>query len=172
MSERSARVIGLLLGLSLGQWVGRRARHRVATWEPPGLIDWGRARELAVRFAGEVRLSAKEREEATATYRRLIEELAPAIATFVGTPVPPGIHRVYAFDRLDWIDANLEGFAEILRPLETLISLPQHPLARVAALAWAYAGRSAATVEIGMALGFLSRRVLGQYDITVLGREP
>ncbi|MCM8746756.1 zinc-dependent metalloprotease [Thermomicrobium sp. CFH 73360] len=172
MSERSARVIGLLVGLSLGQWVGRRARDRVATWEPPGLIDWGRARELAVRFAGEVRLGAKEREEATATYRRLIEELAPAIATFVGAPVPPGIHRVYAFDRIDWIDANLEGFAEILRPLETLVSLPQHPLARVGALAWAYAGRSAATVEIGMALGFLSRRVLGQYDITILGREP
>jgi coenzyme F420 biosynthesis associated uncharacterized protein len=102
----------------------------------------------------------------------LVEELAPAIAAFIGTEVPSGLQRLFVFDRIDWIDANLENFAEILRPLETIVQVPEHPLARMGALAWAYLGRSAATVEVGMALGFLSRRVLGQYDVAVLGREP
>ncbi|MCS7050055.1 MAG: zinc-dependent metalloprotease [Thermomicrobium sp.] len=172
MRERSVQVIGLLLGLSVGHWVGRRTRDRVMSWEPPGLIDWAQARELSMRLAGEARLTARERDEARATYRRLIDELAPAVAAYVGAPVPEGVQRVYAFDRLDWIDANLEGFAEVLRPLEALAHLPRHPLARAGALLWAYAGRSAATVEVGMALGLLARRVLGQYDIAVLGREP
>ncbi len=172
MNQRSAQALGLVVGLSVGRWIGQQTRDRLMVLEPPRLVDWERAREIALRLSGGVRLSPLEREEATDRYRRLVTELAPAIADFVGSPVPSGIHRVYAFDRIDWIDANLEGFAEVLRPLEVVIQLPEQPLARAAAVLWAHAGRSAATMEVGMALGFLSRRVLGQYDIAVLGGEP
>ncbi len=172
MQVRYARFAGLLVGLSLGQWVGRRVRDHVAHAEPPPLIDWGRARELAINFSGGIRLSADDREHARAQYRQLVDELAPSIGQFLGAPVPSGVSRLYVFDRIDWIDANLENFAEILRPLEAIAHLPEQPLARLGTLAWAHIGRSAATVEVGMALGFLSRRVLGQYDIAVLGREP
>ncbi|MCX7623364.1 MAG: zinc-dependent metalloprotease [Thermomicrobium sp.] len=172
MNARYARFTGLVVGFSVGQWIGRAVRERVANAAPPGLIDWGRAREIAINFSGGVRLVAEERERAREQYRHFVEELVPAVAEFIGVPAPEGVSRLYVFDRIDWIDANLESFAEILRPLEALIHLPDHPLARMGALLWTYLGRSAATVEIGMALGFLSRRVLGQYDIAVLGREP
>lgn len=172
MTHRYARALGILVGLSLGQWIGKWTWDRVITLEPPRLINWAQARELAIRFSGAVRLTNSERQEATARYRALVEDLAPAIAEFVQAPIPLGIQRVYAFDRIDWIDANLEGFAELLRPLEEAASLPAHPLPRLASLVWAYASRSAATIEVGVALGFLSRRVLGQYDTTLLGREP
>ncbi|MCX2726053.1 zinc-dependent metalloprotease [Thermomicrobium sp. 4228-Ro] len=172
MHARYARFAGLVVGLSLGQWVGRRVRDHVARSEAPPLIDWARARELAINLSGGIRLGAEERDRARAEYRQLAEELVPSIARFIDAPVPTGVSRLFVFDRIDWIDANLENFAEILRPLEGIVHLPEQPLARIGALVWAHLGRSAATAEVGMALGFLSRRVLGQYDIAVLGREP
>ncbi len=171
MNARSAHLAGFVIGFSLGRVVGRHLRDRVAHLEPPTLIDWQRARELAITLSGSVRLSAEERAVLRDLYQRFVEELAPTLAEFIQAPVPSSISRLYVFDRVDWIDANLENFAEILRPLETILHLPQHPLARLGAVGWAYLGRSAATIEVGMALGFLSRRVLGQYDITFLGSE-
>jgi coenzyme F420 biosynthesis associated uncharacterized protein len=42
----------------------------------------------------------------------------------------------------------------------------------VAANLWGGVNRSVLSAEVGLLLGYLARRVLGQYDLALLGREP
>ena len=39
-------------------------------------------------------------------------------------------------------------------------------------LLWGGANRAVVSAELGVLLGYLARRVLGQYDMALLGREP
>jgi len=164
--------VGLLLGMTVGAWAGARARDFARSYTTPRLIDWERVRQLAIQANARERLNGEERARLTAAYRELVERAAPLVASYTGDSIPAAVERVYAFDRVDWIDANLEGFAALLRPIEELVSLPDHPALRLGALAWIQAGQVLATTEVGIMLGFLARRVLGQYDLVLLGREP
>ncbi len=165
-------ILGALVGATVGAWVGARARDYAAAQSRPRVIDWERARTVAIRMNARSRLSASERVTLTRYYRSLVERAVPLIADYTGeTPRSPAEH-VYAFDRIDWIDANLEGFAEVLRPLETLPDLPRQPALRLGLLVWGRLSQAVATTEVGLLLGYLARRVLGQYDLVLLGREP
>src|SRR3954451_11879619 len=56
-------------------------------------------------------------------------------------------------------------------PLEALAHSPDTGQSVVATL-WGGINRGIVSLEIGTLLGYLARRVLGQYDLALLGREP
>ncbi|HET9015908.1 MAG TPA: zinc-dependent metalloprotease [Thermomicrobiaceae bacterium] len=165
--------VGLLVGAAVGVWAGNRAREftqrQPAT---PSLINWGQARGIAANMNRETTLDAGARRQFDAVYRSLVERAVPLVASYTGDELPSALSRVYAFDRVDWVDANVESFAEMFRPLEALNPLQDSGAPRVVTVLWGSLNQSVLSAELGFLLGYLARRVLGQYDLAVLGREP
>jgi coenzyme F420 biosynthesis associated uncharacterized protein len=139
----------------------------VSDAEGPGLIDWSLARSIATRMNQQERLGAEERERLDRYYRALDAQCFPIVAEYTGISLELTSERTYAFDRVDWIEANLTAFQYLLQPVERIAASAQKGGGSMAALS-----RRVASAEVGLLLGYLSRRVLGQYDLALLGREP
>jgi coenzyme F420 biosynthesis associated uncharacterized protein len=73
-------------------------------------------------------------------------------------------------DRGEWIDANLASLRSMSGPAEerlaTSLDLPS-PIG----VALRRAAGVAAAVELGLASGYMAQRVLGQYDVVLIGRR-
>jgi coenzyme F420 biosynthesis associated uncharacterized protein len=169
--DRRLAVAGLVLGAAVGTWAGGRARAYAAREQATGLIDWERARSIAINMNRGQALSAAERERLDAYYRQLVGRCVPVVAAYTRTDLPPTVERTYAFDRVDWINANLDAFRSLFAPIEELHAQRDGHRSALAVL-WGGLNRSVVSAEIGLLLGYLARRVLGQYDMALLGREP
>lgn len=129
-------------------------------------VDWELAGRFAARVAGRepfaqsyhVDSLAPDFEEFTAQAEELV-----AIETGLRSFAGPARGRVT--DRKGWIDANVASFQRLLRPLLDTFGdrLGQGPLAPIT-------GRAAA-LEVGAMLGWMSTRVLGQYDLLIIEDE-
>ncbi|HVW35292.1 MAG TPA: zinc-dependent metalloprotease [Acidimicrobiia bacterium] len=130
----------------------------------PQPVDWGLAERLAHRVAGHDPLedsylaSSLQAEFDVITARA--EEL---VAEFTGLYADGGPARARVLDRQRWVEANIRSFRTTLEPFTARVGerMAQSPLAP--------AGRSVAGAEMGVLMGFLAQRVLGQYDL--LGPE-
>jgi coenzyme F420 biosynthesis associated uncharacterized protein len=79
------------------------------------------------------------------------------------TPVPWGV-----IDRAEWAEANIAGMTRMLSPLAERLEprLAQLPAPiRIAQ-------QAVVSVEMGVLLGYVSRRVLGQYDVLMPEDSP
>jgi coenzyme F420 biosynthesis associated uncharacterized protein len=128
------------------------------------MIDWPLAKRLAGLVAGtsdarpprvDLQALATESERRVVAYTGLV----PA------TPVPPA----EGIGRQEWIDANVRGMSALMDPsLEQVgrrLGGPAKPAVRLVAGA-------VMTAEVGVILGFISQRVLGQYDVVLLDSAP
>ena len=172
MPDTKILVVGALVGAAVGAWAGSRSREYVSRGEIPELIDWQGARMFAARMNAQSRLGGTVREELNTSYRRLVEQSSPVVAEYTGMELPYDLTGVYAFDRIDWIDANVRNFQTLFEPIEQLNPLRDEDNASAFNVAWGTVNQRVLTAEIGILLGYLGRRVLGQYDMTLLGREP
>lgn len=121
------------------------------------LIDWETVRAAARLRTGEDGPPGVPGAEALGvTYDAMAAELAPLMSEVVKTPVA-GYPHFAVLDRRGFIDANLEIARRLLEPLERVRG--QLPESRATAL-----GRAVMSRYMGELFGFLSRRVLGQYD--------
>jgi coenzyme F420 biosynthesis associated uncharacterized protein len=128
------------------------------------LISWAAVRTIAVTLAS--------RTERVPTgdfdYAAAVEQTVGPLSEFTGIELPQGpseARQLRVADRAEWIDFNIEGFGTLMEPV----------LKRTAAgasdLTWAL-GSITLTAQVGLLLGFLSARVLGQYDTgPLLARE-
>lgn len=120
------------------------------------MISWNAARTIAVAVA-----SRTERAPAgDFDYPAAVEETLGPLSDFAGIELPSGTdaaRRLVVADRAEWIDFNIEGFGALMEPV----------LKRAASgagnVTWALGGATL-TAQMGLLLGFLSSRVLGQYD--------
>ncbi|MCC6674486.1 MAG: zinc-dependent metalloprotease [Thermomicrobiales bacterium] len=161
---------GVVAGAAAGAWAVSRLRTPVEESGPiPGLIDWEQARSIAVNMNRAASLTAVERQRLDSYYTELVGRAVPVVERYIGISLPHSAVSTHAFDRVDWINANIDAFREMLAPFETLA----HDESAKNATARAMAGlnRRIVSFEVGILLGYLSRRVLGQYDIALLGRE-
>jgi coenzyme F420 biosynthesis associated uncharacterized protein len=167
---------GLLTGAAVGVWAGKRAK----SWSEqhpakPGMIDWDRARTVAITMNQEAALSASDRARLDAEYYELTQRTIPLVSAHSGMSLPNPLNQVYAFDRVDWINANIDAFRHMFEPIEKLELFSGHanPNApRVVNVLWSGLNQTVVSAELGILLGYLARRVLGQYDLALLGREP
>jgi coenzyme F420 biosynthesis associated uncharacterized protein len=164
--------MGLLTGAAVGVWAGRRAQEFSSRPAKPGLIDWDRARSVAVGMNQEAALTWPERERLDAEYTELVNRAVPLVADFTGMRLPDGLREIYAFDRVDWINANIEAFRHMFAPIEKLDMFGGSNAPRVVNALWTGLNQTVVSAELGILLGYLGRRVLGQYDLALLGREP
>jgi len=101
----------------------------------------------------------------------LVRRCIPIVSDYTGVTLPSTLERTFAFDRVDWINANIAGFRQMFAPLEALNPTPNGQ-PTVASELWGGVNRRIVSAELGLLLGYLARRVLGQYDLALLGREP
>ena len=161
---------GTVAGAALGVWLGRRVHDFAQADRPAGMIDWERARTTALNMNRGHALTATERDYLNRYYGELVNRCVPIVADYTGSTLPTQTERTFAFDRVDWINANLEGFQRMFAPIEQLDNIQSSN--SVAARLWGGVNQTVLSYEIGLLLGYLARRVLGQYDLAILGREP
>jgi len=124
------------------------------------LIDWERVHRRAVGSSGEpapthLVFSAGELGR---RYDAMLAELEPWIAEALEEPLhDEPFPKFTVVDRRGWIEVNLEMFKGLVDPIMKLQELV--PASLLTDLA-----RRGVSEYMGMLLGFLSRRVLGQYD--------
>ena len=141
------------------------ARRRV----PEGLVDWGLAGRTARKLAGEP-VGWRASEELTGRYDSIVRESFGAVSEYTGEAMEVRSDEVRVLGRADWIEANLVNFERLLAPLAVAYGQTRAgsgALGRVAA----HGTRYTVTAQIGLLLGYLGRRVLGQYDIPILDAE-
>ncbi len=164
---------GFLVGAALGAAVtvlGRRAEAEART----GLVDWGAVERLAegrLRHAAG-HLSPEEIAGASAAYEAAMRRVVPALEAALETPLPGIVERVAVVDRAAWVRANVTAFAALFGRLEgQLLDQVVPPGAGLAKASLALANRWVTTRQLGLLLGFMGQRVLGQYDLALLSAE-
>lgn len=131
-------------------------------------VDWSMASRVAQRVAGSDPLAHSYRAGTLASdiaeFTPLAQELVEAET---GWPSASGAARARVVDRAGWVEANIGSFQRLLAPLldragEKMVG-PS-----------AYVAPKVAAAEMGVILGWMSRRVLGQYDLLVTepGADP
>jgi putative hydrolase len=130
-----------------------------------GPVNWRLAREIAESVAGPAQpvdpWTDEELRDLASTAQRLVSAGSPL------DPLAAGA-EVRTLGRRDWATANVEAFAYLAEPLAerlagTGIGLPAalQPL-----------GPALLGMQMGATIGFLSHRVLGQFDAGLAAGEP
>jgi coenzyme F420 biosynthesis associated uncharacterized protein len=124
------------------------------------VIDWKTAERIAgmmsggsganVRLPGDLAEIAKDSSERVTAYTQMVPT----------RPLPPP----EVVSRAEWITANLQTMKPILDPLSGKMGDGMGPLAAPLRLA----GGLVLAAQVGALTGYLSQRVLGQYDLGLL----
>jgi len=125
----------------------------------PDAVDWELARRVAARVARpEPFLGSSAYAALDPSFRRLTAEATELVAAETGLPGAPTPTRAVVTDRTGWSTVNLRNFRRLIGPV---IARADHAGdGRLAPL-----GRRVAGAEVGVLLGWMSTRVLGQYDL-------
>jgi len=128
------------------------------------MIDWPLVQRLAAYVAGKPDSPAPK-----ADLGALTRDSAERVIAYTGlTPQAP-LPEAEPVERAEWIRANVASMSALLDPaLRTVgrrVAKPARPFVQLAAGA-------VMTAEVGVMLGYLSQRVLGQYEIVLLDATP
>jgi coenzyme F420 biosynthesis associated uncharacterized protein len=131
---------------------------------PESPIDWRRAEQVATRIS--VRHPTPDGLASDAVdLTPMIHRLEDQIETTTGLRSMAGPAVVEVIDRPSWIRANITSFQHLLAPVM------EQWMSKISSnAAAASVSRQVVGVELGALLGWMSGRVLGQYDLLV-GRD-
>ena len=125
------------------------------------MIDWDLAVSAASRMAGPgPMITRAEADEAVAELKAGAHRSTPLVREFTGLVAEERSAPVLVVDRRGWIQANADGFAQVLTPL---VDRLQEKRGAPSPLAEAVGSRITG-LEVGTLLGFMSSKVLGQFD--------
>jgi coenzyme F420 biosynthesis associated uncharacterized protein len=128
-------------------------------------IDWALARTVASRISGtDPFAESYHAASLDSDFERLTAEAQHHVELEVGFGSLAGPARAKVVDRSDWVAANIASYRRLLRPV--LGALEERMTGPVAMVSGKIAG-----AEMGALLGWMSSRVLGQYDLLVLEDE-
>ena len=127
----------------------------------PDPIDWALATRVSARIAGtDSFASSYHAHSLQPDFDAATAEAEELVAIETGLRSLAGPARARVASRQDWVRANIASFQRLFRPLtERLGPKLTGPLAPAA--------RAFAGAEVGTLLGWMSKRVLGQYDLLV-----
>src|SRR3989442_15370364 len=123
----------------------------------PETVDWAFALRVGRAVAGSgPAVTASIRDEVRTDFEDFVKVADGLVTDFTGLrPAdPPG--RPIVVDRGGWIGVNIESFRALLKPLGERFSGMR---------AGGKLGRMAMGLQLGLLLGYLSQKVLGQYDL-------
>ncbi|TMM19951.1 MAG: hypothetical protein E6G01_01215, partial [Actinobacteria bacterium] len=129
-------------------------------------VSWDLAERVAVRVAGrEPFAESYHYSSLQPDFEELTVEAEELVARATGLRSLVGPARARVTDRPGWVRANVASFQRLLRPVTERLGprLLASPIAPVS--------RAAAGVQVGTVLGWMSTRVLGQYDLLLAEDE-
>lgn len=156
------------------------SRHQVPTLvcvsesvaAPPGdgAVAWATAERTAIWVGARAKLPAPYRSDLLeADFEELTAKAEELVAESTGLRSASGPARARVTDRAGWVRANVASFQRLIGPhLEKLDPgrfTGTNPLTERLAGPLASAGRAVTGAQMGLVLGWLSTRVLGQYDL-------
>ena len=125
------------------------------------IVDWDFAVTVGSRLAGPGPVvSTDDALAAVAELRAGADRSTPLVQEFTGLRTEAGTAPVLVVDRGGWIQANADGFATILAPIVDRLTEKKGEPGPVASAI----GSRVTGAEVGLMLGFLGTKVLGQFD--------
>lgn len=122
------------------------------------LVDWDTAAETGRRVGGSgPPTPAVERARLREDLAGIVPEAEAAIGEFTGLQASGFRSRAWVMSRGEWVRANLGGLQRLLEPLAGKLVPPGANRSELR--------RKALGAQIGGLLGYVSRKVLGQYDV-------
>jgi len=131
------------------------------TAAPPEPVDWDLAERVARRFAGREPIAASYLGGSLhSDFSAVTTHAEQLVGDFTGLHAP-GTASACVLDRPQWVHANVASMRRLLHPLTARVAerMARSPVAPI--------GRRVAGTEMGVLLGFMAQRVLGQYDLLV-----
>jgi coenzyme F420 biosynthesis associated uncharacterized protein len=135
---------------------------------PAPVIDWIVAEWIAARVAGEGRAPVPQIDLAP-----IVADAQQRVVAYTGLvptgPLPPA----EGVSRREWVAANVASTRALIEPMLERLTEQLGPVKPAAQLWLGVTGSS----EVGLLIGYLSQRVLGQYELVLLkeaadGRAP
>ncbi len=129
------------------------------------MVDWGLARQIAALAAGR---GTEEPPPFDAV--ALSREMEPIVAGYTGLALAAPSPPAEVVSRSEWAAVNLDALAGVLDPVAARL---EERLAFAGPLAGALRVGATATLaaEAGLVMGYMSSRVLGQYELSLLGGD-
>lgn len=125
------------------------------------MIDWDLAVRVGSRLAGDGPVvSRTEASEVVEELRAGAEKSTPLVRDFTGLVAEARTAPVLVVDRPGWIRANADGFATVIAPI---VAKLQEKKGAPSGMTEAIGSRITGA-ELGLMLGFLGNKVLGQFD--------
>ncbi len=135
---------------------------------PEGAIDWKQVARNAANISDATRWSQEEKHELLPSYEVFIDEPVEQIIELTKL-TPSRSYDVQVFDRYDWIATNVSAFSEQIAPLERALAAQRE--GSLLSRGIFRSNQIISTVGFSLLLGYLARKVLGQYDPSLFGRE-
>jgi coenzyme F420 biosynthesis associated uncharacterized protein len=130
------------------------------------MVDWSLARQIA-RFAAGSSAGAPSLE---ADFPALVSEYEGHLRDYtqleLSAPIPPP----ESVDRAQWAEVNLDALASLLEPVSERLTKRLEAAGPFAGPLRAVTGATLAA-ESGLVVGYMSQRVLGQYEVSLLDME-
>ena len=131
-----------------------------------GPVDWSLAERIAVRVGGrEPFAESYHYASLLPDFEELTAEAEDLVYQATGLRSLSGPARARVTDRSGWVRANIASFSRLLRPLTDKLD------ERVGNSKLVPVARRATGAELGLLLGWMSTRVLGQYDLLIVEDE-
>src|SRR5690349_20961182 len=118
--QRAILGLGLLTGAALVSAYAANRRQTFRVSGPPTMINWARARRIAVQMNPEEGATAEWHASWASYYTDLVRRCEPLIAQEIGRDLPQPVQEIAAFSRAEWVDANIRNFQLLFAPLEDL----------------------------------------------------
>ena len=164
---------GMLVGgiIALGASAASREIMRRAG---PRLIDWEAVREIAHRRLGDAAapLAPERRAEAERFYRETLLRIEPIVAEEIGSELPEALETPAVVDRVQWVDLNVATFRTLFDRVERVLLDAQEGPDTAGRAMSRWVNRAVGNQQLGFMLAFLGRKVLGQYDVSLLAAGP
>ncbi len=135
-----------------------------------GAVAWDTAERVAGWVGNRSRLPAPYRPDLLQQdFEELTGQAEELVAESTGLRSASGPARARVTDRAGWVHANVSSFQRLVGPhlekLDPARIAAGNPVTQRLAGPLASAGRAATGAQMGLVLGWLSTRVLGQYDL-------
>jgi coenzyme F420 biosynthesis associated uncharacterized protein len=135
---------------------------------PSGAVDWRQVAKNAENVGDAKRWAYAEKQRLLPMYEEFVSVSTPQIIELTGLQAPSA-RRVRVFDRYDWIKTNVTAFADQLAPLEQ--ALMERKSDSLIGKGVYKSNQVISTVGLSLLLGYIAKKVLGQYDPSLFGHE-
>ena len=136
---------------------------------PQELVDWKIARTVALRVSQWQQYPVRDRAGRQELYQQQVDQSQPLIDEYLNITLPEPLSRVFVVDRREWIEANIRSFSHLFKPIEELYRKAARDTGRNPQITGL--NRTMVGMQVGGLIGFLSRKVLGQYDLSLLSPQ-